>query len=374
MKYIHIVSFDVPYPPDYGGIVAVHKLIELFNSRGIKVILHVFIYNNKIVLPKLEMLCYKVIKYKRKTGFISNASMKPYIVNSRRDPQLLKNLLADSYPVLLEGIQSTYYLSELVKTKKNVFVRAHNIEWQYYKSLALSEKSFLKKLFFKIESFKLQHYENRNLRYANKVFCFTENDGAWFKSHGIDAQVVNPVLSNLKVNTVAGMGKAILIHGNLSVNDMVNSIKLILEQFQDDSKFQFIIAGKNPSRELHNFLAHYSNVKLVENPNSEELKSLILDAQINLCYSEIREGFKMRLLPLLEYGRYILCNHNFCSDQSLLPLLLLEDDLKKWPKIAVKHLNENFTSKEIQQRQELLDNISLRNGLDSMIMSIFDSL
>ncbi|MBL7830852.1 MAG: hypothetical protein JNK41_07495, partial [Saprospiraceae bacterium] len=77
MKYIHIVSFDVPYPPDYGGIVAVHKLIELFNSRGIKVILHVFIYNNKIVYPKLEMLCYKVIKYKRKTGFISNASMKP---------------------------------------------------------------------------------------------------------------------------------------------------------------------------------------------------------------------------------------------------------------------------------------------------------
>ena len=159
--------------------------------------------------------------------------MKPYIVNSRRDPQLLKNLLADPYPVLLEGIHSTYYLSELVKTKKNVFVRAHNIEWQYYKSLALSEKSFLKKLFFKIESFKLQHYENRNLRYANKVFCFTENDGAWFKSHGIDAQVVNPVLSNLKVNTVAGMGKAILIHGNLSVNDMVNSInpRLICDKF-----------------------------------------------------------------------------------------------------------------------------------------------
>lgn len=47
MRTLHLVSFDVPYPPDYGGIVAVLDLIKLLRQKGIKIILHVFVYNDQ---------------------------------------------------------------------------------------------------------------------------------------------------------------------------------------------------------------------------------------------------------------------------------------------------------------------------------------
>ena len=43
-KEIHIVSFDVPFTPDYGGVIDVYNRSKALKEAGFKVVLHVFEY------------------------------------------------------------------------------------------------------------------------------------------------------------------------------------------------------------------------------------------------------------------------------------------------------------------------------------------
>ena len=41
---LHIISFDVPYPPDYGGAIDVFYKLKALNQEGVKIHLHCFEY------------------------------------------------------------------------------------------------------------------------------------------------------------------------------------------------------------------------------------------------------------------------------------------------------------------------------------------
>ena len=51
-KNIHIVSFDIPYPPNYGGIIDIYYKVKTLNKLGINVILHCFQYGKKLQSEK----------------------------------------------------------------------------------------------------------------------------------------------------------------------------------------------------------------------------------------------------------------------------------------------------------------------------------
>ena len=34
---LNVVSFDIPYPPDYGGVIDIYYKIKALNSAGIKI-------------------------------------------------------------------------------------------------------------------------------------------------------------------------------------------------------------------------------------------------------------------------------------------------------------------------------------------------
>lgn len=50
----------------------------------------------------------------------------------------------------------------------------------------------------------------------------------------------------------------------------------------------------------------------------------------------------MRLLPLLQFGKFILCNDNFCTDHGLAPTLSIENDLQKWQTVIQLLLKKNM--------------------------------
>ena len=82
---------------------------RLYMNAGVSVILHVFEYNRPSS-TELSEICDEVYYYPRKTGWISQLSILPYIVRSRRSGALLQNLSGDKYPVLFEGLHSCNYL------------------------------------------------------------------------------------------------------------------------------------------------------------------------------------------------------------------------------------------------------------------------
>ena len=80
--HLHIVSFDIPYPANYGGVIDVFYKAKFLAEKGVKVHLHCFEYGRKH--PKtLEKLFFKVHFYERDISKKQVFKSIPYVVSSR---------------------------------------------------------------------------------------------------------------------------------------------------------------------------------------------------------------------------------------------------------------------------------------------------
>ena len=161
-KHIHIISFDVPYPADYGGVVDVFYTLQALYAAGIKVHLHCFEYGRG-KQPELEKICASVDYYPRLAGHKCVSPNLPYIVSSRSNPELLEKLLKDDYPILVQGVHCTYLLTDERFNGRKIVVRLCNTEYTYYQYLYRSTPvtSLFRKLYYRHESNMLKKYEQQ---------------------------------------------------------------------------------------------------------------------------------------------------------------------------------------------------------------------
>ena len=82
-KQLHIVSFDVPFPANYGGVIDVFYKIKSLHQEGVGVILHCFHYGRK-KSEVLESLCEKSLLLPEKNELVRCFSRTPFIVCSRK--------------------------------------------------------------------------------------------------------------------------------------------------------------------------------------------------------------------------------------------------------------------------------------------------
>ncbi|MBN2774502.1 MAG: hypothetical protein JXR31_09665, partial [Prolixibacteraceae bacterium] len=245
---LHIVSFDVPYPPDYGGVIDVFYKLRGLSEVGIKIYLHCYQYGrNKS--PELEKFCEKVFYYPRKTGIKYAFSKKPYIVAGRKHPELLKNILQLKAPVLFEGLHSCFFIDHPELKNYRKILRAHNIEHDYYSQLTNSESSFFKRTYFKKEAIKLKRYE-RVIQHAESVISISPSDQEYFQNIHPSAKFVPAFHEFDSVCSLPGKGDYFLFHGNLSVPENIKSVHYLLDEVFKGLKIKLVIAGKNPSRSL----------------------------------------------------------------------------------------------------------------------------
>ncbi len=38
--HLHIIAFDIPFPPDYGGVIDVYYKIKTLSEAGVRIHLH----------------------------------------------------------------------------------------------------------------------------------------------------------------------------------------------------------------------------------------------------------------------------------------------------------------------------------------------
>ncbi|MBK6399036.1 MAG: hypothetical protein IPF75_12445 [Bacteroidetes bacterium] len=88
--HLHIISFDVPYPADYGGVIDVFFKLKALHEAGIKITLHCFEYG-RTEQKELEKYCKKVYYYPRKNSRSLLFNTLPYIVLTRSSDQLKKD-------------------------------------------------------------------------------------------------------------------------------------------------------------------------------------------------------------------------------------------------------------------------------------------
>ena len=107
---IHVVSFQVPWPADYGGAIDVYYKLKAMREEGFDVWLHTYFYGDRKPQPQLEKVCNRVSYYKRDIGWKKQFSTLPYIVNTRDSTQLLLDLCKDDAPILFEGLHTCFFI------------------------------------------------------------------------------------------------------------------------------------------------------------------------------------------------------------------------------------------------------------------------
>jgi len=364
-KDLHIVSFDVPYPANYGGIIDIYYRLSALAEAGVNVHLHCYQYGRS-ESAMLNGLCHKVYYYKRKVFKNPIYNTKPYIVASRNSTALIENLTKDEHPILFEGLHSTYYLADSRLKKRFKIVRTHNVEHHYYKHLERVENNMFKKYFFKVESDRLKRYE-KILKHADLIAAISPNDHFHFNRKYGKTVLVPPFHVNTQVTTNKGLGKFILYHGNLSVGENNEAALYLLEKVLKDLKLPVVIAGNDPSEELKELAGTMPFVKIKHNITSEEINHLIADAQINLLHTRQATGIKLKLINALFMGRHCIANGKMSKDTGLEGLCIHADTPSQFKKAIMDCWEKEVGTSDIEAREsvlrELFNNDTNVNGI-----------
>ncbi len=354
-KYLHIVSFDIPYPANYGGIIDVYYKLKNLSASGVKIILHCYKYNGKEKQKHLEELCEQVFYYPRlKTNGILNLISKPYIVGSRKNKSLLKNLQLINAPILFEGLHTCFYLNHSSLSNRFKMVRMHNIEWEYYQHLALNEQNILKRFYYKIESILLKRFE-QTLKNSNCIFAISENDFNYLDSKFDKVKRLNVIHENELLTCKIGQGAYNLYHGNLSVSENVKAAEYLIDIYKS-SNFEkpLIIAGKNPSNLLIRKVNSLKNIELKTNLNFDEMNNLIENAQINILPTFQETGVKLKLINALYKGRFCLVNPQMLSGTNLKNTCEVATNQEEFIKKISVFSYLKFDEKDISKRKKIL--------------------
>ncbi len=356
-NHLHIIAFDVPYPANYGGVIDVFYRVKALSEAGVKVHLHCFEYGR----GEQEILnrCHEVKYYKRDTSFGKQLSLTPFIVNSRKSEALVLDLLKDDYPILCEGLHTTAVLLDKRLRNRKVFVRAHNVEHDYYNGLAEVERCGWKRLFYHVEAWKLRRYEPV-LKNAAGIFAISQKDADYFKQFYNNVTLVPGFSATDSVCSEMGRGEYVLYHGNLSVRENEDAAKWLIENVFAELDQHCIVSGLNPSDKLKKLVDTYTNVTLMANPDDAEMIDLLRQAQVNILVTNQPTGLKLKLLNALYNGRFCLVNSDMVKGTSLDTLCVVADEPKQMIAEIKRLMEEDFTEDDIEKRdaqmRQLYDN------------------
>ncbi len=373
-KELHVVSFNVPYPANYGGVIDVYYKLFQLHQLGVKIHLHCFEYGREVA-PQLNALCESVNYYPRKKGLLYIFHPLPYIVITRKSEALVQRLLKDHFPILLEGLHSCFLLNDERLAARFKIFRESNIEHEYYYHLYKSESKFWQKVFYRMESWKLKQYE-KTVAKSQLMLVVSQNDTRYFQQQFPKNKVIYlpSFHPNTSILAQPGKGEYVLYHGNLAVAENYLAARYILTEIASKCAHRFVIAGLNPPHDLVKLAESFTNVSLITNPDDAEMEKLLRNAQVNLLLTFQATGLKLKLLNVLYGGRFCLVNSAMLAGTGLDELCVIANS----PQDIISNLNDllkkEFTAEEIELRKTRLSkNYSNKANAEKLIAEVFTS-
>jgi hypothetical protein len=353
--HLHLISFDIPYPANYGGVIVVYNQIRALHAQGVHIILHCFQYGDRTPQPELNKYCTEVYYYKRSRSPIYQLSTIPFIMRTRMPAALLRRLRKDSHPILFEGMHTCGLIWHKKLRNRKKLVRMHNVEWEYYESLSKLTSDWLDKLYFFSESIKLQRIEPRVLLHSDEILCLSTKDQAYFKMQKANTHFLPAFHPHTQVESLPGRGDYVLFHGKLSVPDNEKAALWLIDRVFARLNIPFIIAGLAPTPHLRDAVARYDHITLEENPAEERMNQLVQQAHINLLVSFQSAGMKLKLLNALYRGRFCIVNDDMIAGNPLGQLCYVRNSSSSIQQTVEALMNAPFEQHRIKERQVVLD-------------------
>lgn len=323
-RHLHIISFDVPAPPDYGGVIDVFFKLKSLAAIGVKVHLHCFQYGRPAA-QVLEELCHRVYYYPRRLGKLQLFSGLPYVVVSRRSEALVDRLLEDEHPILFEGLHCCHHLGDPRLAGRRRLVRAHNVEHDYYAALAKAAGSTFRSTYYANEARKLLRFEPV-LAEADHVLAISPKDQRHFEAHFRRVLHIPAFHACDRVEVPEGTGDFAFYHGALGVPENHRAAMFLVREVFKDLGVPLIIAGSHAAAELRREVARNPDVELREDIGTEEIHRLVREAQVNVLPTFQATGIKLKLLLCLFTGRHVVCNTPMVEGTGLEGLCHVYDD------------------------------------------------
>lgn len=367
-RKLHIVSFDVPYPPNYGGIIDVFYRIKELHKLGIDIYLHCYLYNHKKTQPTLDKYCKQIFYYHRKNYLISLFSTLPFRLVSRKNKDLYKNLQKIGAPIIFEGINTIYPLYKY--NLQNCYVRTHNIEDKYFYGLAKSEKNLLKKYFYYLEAYKLKRFES-NLNKAEGIFTISPFEQEYFlKKLKTNTYYLPAFHNHSQTKNHLKKGDFILFHGDLRVADNIRACEFLIDTYKN-TPFKFVIATSLKKVSFFSTIEKYDNISITKIDGQDDLNMLFEKAHINTLFTFQKTGIKLKLLNALYKGKFIISNSLLVEDTGLESLCEIANTKKEILTKTNEIFMKDFETREIDKRIEKLKLFSPEISAKKMVDLIF---
>lgn len=351
-KALHIVSFDNPFPPVYGGIIEVFFKLKPFYDLGIHIHFHCFVDVVPDENPILESITEKVYYYKNDKNPFYFFSKLPFSIISRNHKDLLKNIQKLDAPILFEGLKPTYIVYTKLLSSKRKILRLHNIEHDYFNGIAVSEKNWFRKWLFKMEALKYKRYE-AVISEFDQIVTLSKFENKYIHDQFGKASYIPVFHGNQKVKPLIGIGKYAIYHGDLRMSDNIRTALMLIDIFKEIPDFKLVIASNSNQKMINKKIGNLENISYIPIENFEHLQQLLMDAQINLVFSFQKSGTKLKLMNSLYNSRFCIINDNIMDDEKVTQLCEFANT--KTEIMAKIQLLKNRPFTDYETRREVLE-------------------
>lgn len=317
-KSLHIISFDNPFPPDYGGAIDVFYKIKAFYDLGFKIYLHCFYDERSVVSEELKVITEAVYLYKKNRNISFFFSAIPFGIKSRFHNDLVKNIEKIDAPIFFEGLQTTMLMHKVSLPNKK-YLRLHNLESNFYEGMSSSETSWFKKFTYYFESKKYGNYQ-KILNEFDHVFALSMYEYDAVKAVTNKGAYVPVFHGNTKMASVSDYGDYAFYHGDLRLSDNKKAVQFIINVFKEIPEYPLIIASSNGKEFVENQIKDISNIEFVNIEKELHLVTLLEKAHINVMLSFQQSGTKLKVINSLFKSRFCLINSNMIDDERILEL------------------------------------------------------
>ncbi|HEX5150916.1 MAG TPA: glycosyltransferase [Parafilimonas sp.] len=355
-KHLHIISLNIPYPADYGGVYDLFYKLPALQNEGVKIHLHCFT-KDRAEQSELNKYCEEVFYYQRNTGGAGLSSDLPYIVASRFSKDLAQRLLKDNYPVLMEGAHCTAITNDTRFANRKKFVRVHNVENEYYYQLYKFSRNTKKAIFYWLESKRLYKYEKKLVRQADAFWTVATHDVEYYHKE-FDCKNIKYLplfIPAWKLNAAEGMGEYCLYHGALEIEENEYAVKWLVQKVFNNIDLPFVVAGKNPSKTIVSLAKKYKHISLVSNPDEKQMQDIISKAHLHVLPSFNNTGIKIKLLNALYNGRHCVVNDAMITGNSLKNMCHVVNSADEFKERIQLLYHQPFSKEEKLYRQKLLE-------------------
>ncbi len=355
-KPLHIISFDNPYPPVYGGVIDVFYKLKALHRLGYDIYLHCFVDADIEPADELKELVKEVFFYHRnkKQSAHKLLSRFPFAVYSRYDKDLYANVKRIEAPVLFEGQQTTFLVRRHDFPDRKLVLRLHNLEANYFLGQSRSETHPAKKAAYFSEYLKYKAY-TKDLAKFDAVFALSHAENDFVQKRFGNSSYVPVFHGNETVAPLSGFGKYAFYHGDLRLADNLRAVKFLIGVFRKIPDYNLVIASGCNAALVKRLIGKTENISYEKIENQHRLTQLLGDAHINVMLSFQESGTKLKLVNALYKSRFCVINGNMVDDKELRDLCTMAETEAEF--IDAVNILKDQPYGDAQKRQEVLSQI-----------------